>query len=154
MIKEIKILLADEQRTLKLGKNLSKNVSKGLLIFLKGELGVGKTTLVRGFLNSLGYKGRVKSPTYSLVEQYSIGKYSLNHFDLYRFNVPEEWIASGFNEYIDDVYINIIEWPEKASDIISAPDLIIEIQYEKNNTRSVNIFANTKKGVNCCLGLN
>ena len=153
MIKEITIFLANENSTLALGENLSKNISNGLLIFLKGDLGVGKTTLVRGFLRSLGYRGRVKSPTYSLIEQYILILNTINHFDLYRFSNPEELLSSGFSEYVDQVNVNIIEWPEKASDIISNPDVTIEIKYDDIRSRIVYINAHTEKGFKCCVGL-
>ena len=102
MIKETTIFLAQEEDTLLLGRKLAKNLPQGLLIFLKGDLGAGKTTLVRGLLATLGHTGSVKSPSYNLIEQYQINNVNLNHIDLYRFSSPEEWVSAGFNEFIND----------------------------------------------------
>lgn len=153
MTKVTSILLVNEKSTLELGYKLSKNLSKGLLIFLKGELGAGKTTLVRGLLIALGYKGRVKSPSYSLLEQYNFEAVTFNHFDLYRFHSPQEWISAGFNEYINNDDITLIEWPEKAFGVLCKPDISLEILYEGESSRRINIVALTKKGTQCCLEL-
>ena len=123
MTKELKISLFNEKNTLKLGKDISSCLTKGLLIFLKGELGAGKTTLVRGIILALGYNGAVKSPTYSLIEQYKLNKLNLNHFDLYRFTRSSEWFSSGFQENINDFDVTLIEWPEIAAEILPKPDL-------------------------------
>ena len=90
MMKEISVFLENEKSTSELGLKLSKNLSAGLLLFLKGDLGAGKTCLVRSILINLGYQGKVKSPSYSLFEQYSIDGKTINHFDLYRFKSAEE----------------------------------------------------------------
>ena len=151
-MKELKISLFNEKKTLEFGNNISKYLFGGLLIFLKGELGSGKTTLTRGLINGLGHKGSVKSPTYSLLEQYKFEKLNINHFDLYRFNTSDEWITSGFQEHINNVDVNIIEWPEIAGDILPKPDLEIEIFYE-NAGRSIDIKSFTEKGNACLINL-
>jgi len=153
MIKETTIFLAQEEDTLLLGRNLAKNLPQGLLIFLKGDLGSGKTTLVRGLLAALGHAGRVKSPSYNLIEQYQINNVSLNHIDLYRFNSPEEWVSAGFNEFINDLDVTMIEWAEKATGVLCEPDVMVEILYEKSGGREATIYSFSKKGTKYCSGL-
>ena len=153
MIKETTIFLAQEEDTLLLGRKLAKNLPQGLLIFLKGDLGAGKTTLVRGLLATLGHTGSVKSPSYNLIEQYQINNVSLNHIDLYRFNSPEEWVSAGFNEFINDLDVTMIEWAEKAKGVLCEPDVMVEILYEKSGGREASIYSFSKKGTKYCSGL-
>lgn len=109
------------------GFKLATSCAPGQSILLNGQLGAGKTTLVRGFLHGLGHKGHVKSPTYTLVETYNLNGMTINHFDLYRLNDPEELEFIGWRDYFHDKAINLIEWPEKASDLLPKPDWIITI---------------------------
>jgi len=153
MNKEISIFLENEKNTSELGLKLSKILSPGLLFFLKGDLGVGKTHLVRSIFFGLGYKGKVKSPSYSLFEHYNIGAMNFNHFDLYRFQTPEEWLSAGFNEYINEHDITIIEWPEKADGILCSPDIEIEMIYDNEISRTAFVRAKSKKGEVICRGL-
>lgn len=147
-MKELKILLSNEKNTLDLGENISAHLAEGFLIFLKGDLGAGKTTLARGLIKGLGYVGSVKSPTYSLIEQYEFNAFTLNHFDLYRFINPNEWLASGFQEYINSYDVTLIEWPEKSAELLPKPDLEIELAY-KNESRIAYINSFTEKGYKC-----
>ena len=147
-MKELKILLFNEKNTLDLGENISTHLAAGLLIFLKGDLGAGKTTLARGLIMGLGHTGSVKSPTYSLIEQYEFDVFTLNHFDLYRFTNPNEWFSSGFQEYINNYDVTLIEWPEKSSELLPNPDLEIELLY-KNESRIAHINSLTDKGCKC-----
>lgn len=153
MRKEISVFLENEKNTSELGYKLSKSLSSGLLFFLKGDLGTGKTHLVRSIFLSLGFDGKVKSPSYSLFEQYIIGGKTFNHFDLYRFQSQEEWLSAGFNDYINDHDITIIEWPEKAEDILSNPDIEIEMTYDNVISRRAFVRAKSKKGEEICKGL-
>jgi len=151
-MKELKILLSNEKNTLDLGENISTRLAAGLLIFLKGDLGAGKTTLARGLIKGLGHTGSVKSPTYSLIEQYEFDAFTLNHFDLYRFTDSNEWLASGFQEYINSYDVTLIEWPEKSAEFLPKPDLEIELSY-KNESRMAYINGFTEKGYKCLLNL-
>ena len=147
-MKELKILLSNEKNTLALGKNISAHLVEGALIFLKGDLGTGKTTLARGLIMGLGYSGSVKSPTYTLIEQYEFDVFTLNHFDLYRFTDSNEWSTSGFQEYINSYDVTLIEWPEKSAELLPKPDLEIELTY-KNESRIAYINSFTEKGYKC-----
>lgn len=144
--------LADEAATLTLGADLAKVMTPGLTIFLHGDLGAGKTTLSRGLLHGAGFVGRVKSPTYTLVEPYVISGINLYHFDLYRFTDEEEWEAAGFREYFNGDSICLVEWPEKAGEILPKPDWDIFLSVcnlGKIQGRKVLIVANTKLGKQC-----
>jgi len=99
---------------LALGAQLAEQAKPGDIIFLKGELGAGKTTLARGFLRALGYIGLVKSPTYTLVEPYHLDNVILYHFDFYRLNRIEELDEIGLSDYLTEDAICLIEWPEKS----------------------------------------
>jgi tRNA threonylcarbamoyladenosine biosynthesis protein TsaE len=145
--------LADEAATIAFGAAIAKVIVPELIIYLHGDLGAGKTTLVRGLLRGLGYVGRVKSPTYTLVEPYEMldthsAALNLYHFDLYRFNDEEEWEAAGFRDYFNAHSVCLIEWPEKAEQVL--PDADIEIHFDiQANGRTVHVSANTERGQQC-----
>ena len=110
-----------------LGKCLARVCPAGGKIYLQGELGAGKTTFVRGFLRAMGYQGKVKSPTYTLVEPYQLGADNIFHFDLYRINDPLELEAIGIRDYLDGKGICLVEWPEKARDFLPQADILLQI---------------------------
>ncbi|MFP5408685.1 MAG: tRNA (adenosine(37)-N6)-threonylcarbamoyltransferase complex ATPase subunit type 1 TsaE [Gammaproteobacteria bacterium] len=120
--------LADEAATLAFGAQLARELTPGLTFYLEGDLGAGKTTLVRGMLRGLGYNGRVKSPTYTLAETYSLPAFELYHFDLYRMNDPREWMDAGFREVSDGHAVSLIEWPDKAAGWLPPPDVIVRLR--------------------------
>jgi tRNA threonylcarbamoyladenosine biosynthesis protein TsaE len=122
--------LPDEASTLAVGAALGKGVHNGMVLHLSGELGAGKTTLVRGLLRALGHTGRVKSPTYTLVEPYDLSSLHLYHFDFYRFKDRSEWLSSGFQEHFGPQALCVVEWPERAGGAIAPPDLEIHLSYE------------------------
>lgn len=144
----ISLALADEGSTLALAQRLASRLEPGMVIYLQGNLGAGKTTLVRGVLNALGYKGRVKSPTYTLVEPYHAAGLDLRHFDLYRLRDEEEWESAGFRDEFDGRNIFFIEWPEKAQGMIPQADVEIDLAI-KGEGREARIQANTKMGKRC-----
>ncbi len=128
--------LASEDATLALGAALAKGASPGLVLFLSGDLGAGKTTLVRGLLRALGWTGRVKSPTYALVEHYTASRLDLYHFDFYRFKDREEWVNSGFREHFNPESLCVVEWPEKAGDLLPLPDLHLTLEVSPPGRRA------------------
>lgn len=121
--------MPDEAATLRLGAALAQGARNGLVLHLIGELGAGKTALVRGLLAALGHRGRVKSPTYTLVEPYDLSRLYLYHFDFYRFKDKSEWLNSGFQEHFGPEALCVVEWPEKAGEAIAPPDLQIRLGY-------------------------
>ena len=137
--------LADEAATTAFGARFAKALEaernahgkegfKGLQVHLVGDLGAGKTTLVRATLRALGHAGRVRSPTYTLVEPYAVttsdGELELYHFDLYRFNDPAEWADAGFREYFDSGAICLVEWPQRAGTLLGVPDLVFTVDVD------------------------
>ncbi len=123
----MKTYLKDTEATEQLGAKLWAELPPKCLIFLQGELGAGKTTLVRGFLRAAGYTGAVKSPTYTLVEEYTIGDRKICHFDLYRVADPEELEWIGIRDYFDQDSICFIEWPDMGKGFLPDPDRIISL---------------------------
>ena len=140
--------LPDEAATLALGAALAPALSPGLVIWLEGDLGSGKTTLVRGVLRGLGYAGNVKSPTFTLVELYAISRLNLHHFDFYRFSQPEEYLDAGLDEYFQIGAICLVEWPDKAGDYLAPADLRIALAVADNGRRA-DFTALTEAGRTC-----
>jgi tRNA threonylcarbamoyladenosine biosynthesis protein TsaE len=126
--------LPDEAATLRLGAALAPGIAPGRVLHLRGDLGAGKTTLARGLLRALQYPGRIKSPTYSLVELYALSRLNLYHFDFYRFEDREEWLASGFRDYFNPQSACIVEWPERAGDLLAPPDLEIRLRIDASGS--------------------
>jgi tRNA threonylcarbamoyladenosine biosynthesis protein TsaE len=144
----LSFFLADKSATVALAQRLTARLKPGMVIYLHGDLGAGKTTLVRGVLNALGYTGRVKSPTYTLVEPYHIAGLEFRHFDLYRLRDEEEWESAGFRDEFDGHNIFFIEWPENARGLIPQAD--VEIVFEiLPHGRNVEIRGNTPTGREC-----
>jgi tRNA threonylcarbamoyladenosine biosynthesis protein TsaE len=139
--------LKDEGETLRLAENMASHLHPGMHLYLRGELGAGKTTFVRGLLRGLGYQDKVKSPTYTLLEPYSLHKFTIYHFDLYRFKDETEWEDAGFREYFNNTSICLVEWPE-AGHILPKPDITIEIRYTPLG-RHLHLIAYTSIGTEC-----
>lgn len=123
------INLPDSEATEQLGAALAGGIAPGRVLHLKGELGSGKTTLVRGLLHELGYPGRVKSPTYTLVEPYELSSLHFYHFDFYRLRDEQEWLSSGFREYFNPDSACVVEWPERAGRTLPAPDVEVRLEH-------------------------
>jgi tRNA threonylcarbamoyladenosine biosynthesis protein TsaE len=130
------IKLPDRAATEALGAALASGARAGCVIHLRGELGAGKTTLVRGLLRALGHAGRVKSPTYTLVEPYELSSLHFYHFDFYRLKNQEEWERSGFRDYFNGEALCAVEWPERAHGLLASPDLDIELRFEGEHRRA------------------
>ena len=144
--------LADEKDTETLGTARAAVLAPGLKIWLEGNLGTGKTTLTRGVLRGLGHEGKVKSPTYTLIEPYVVSRLDLYHFDFYRFNSPDEYLDAGLDEYFAGEGVCMVEWPDKALPYLPSPDVEIRLEARENG-RFVEISGNTEAGRTCVIGL-
>lgn len=145
--------LADEAATLAFGAQLARELQPGMTFYLEGDLGAGKTTLVRGLLRALGHSGRVKSPTYTLAEIYSLPAFELYHFDLYRMHDPREWLDAGFRDVSDGRAVSLIEWPEKAAGWLPPADVIVRLTIA-DDAREIECEATSPRGAHyletCC----
>ena len=140
------IVLPDDSATEVLGRRIAECLRTPLLIFLRGELGAGKTTLCRGFLRGLGYEDLVKSPTYTLCETYTVAGVECLHCDFYRLSHPEEMDYLGLREQFTGDCVLLIEWPEIAVDMLPVPDIDIVLGFEAAG-RVAELRGNTARGV-------
>ena len=145
-------LLPDEDATRRLGEKLAPLLEPGLIIYLEGDLGAGKTTLVRALLRALGHAGPVKSPTYSLVEFYVVSSLYCYHFDFYRFESPDEFSEAGLGEHFHGDAVCLVEWPDKAAGCIPPFDVSMRLA-PVGEGRCVEGVAATQKGVQCLSSL-
>lgn len=157
-LSQMTITLPDESATMMAANRLAHGIALAgqlaelpVTIYLRGDLGAGKTTLVRGVLMALGYEGRVKSPTYALVEVYRVSSLNLYHFDFYRLRDPNEWHEAGFRDSLTAPAISLIEWPEKAFGArvpLPPPDLEIQLTSGQSSetARSMRLTARSTLG--------
>ncbi|WP_258239811.1 tRNA (adenosine(37)-N6)-threonylcarbamoyltransferase complex ATPase subunit type 1 TsaE [Pseudidiomarina homiensis] len=138
-------LLAVAERLAQVVNNAKNTDDKPLTIHLLGELGAGKTTFSRGFIQALGHQGNVKSPTYTLVESYELPPWQIHHFDLYRLADPEELEFMGIRDYLDSNTIILAEWPQRGAGVLPEPDLKIVIAYA-DKARDMTVGALTTRG--------
>jgi len=137
----------DESGTQRLAAALAASPAlRQACVELRGELGAGKTTLVRHLLRALGVSGRIKSPTYAVVEPYELPDFKLWHFDFYRFNDPREWEDAGFRDIFASPGLKLAEWPEKAGALLPRADLVIALEVQPDQSRRVTLTAQSATG--------
>ena len=151
-------ILADEAATMRAGEAIARAVTQlpdavQLHVNLVGDLGAGKTTLVRGVLRGLGYAGRVKSPTYPILETYQVDSISLSHFDLYRLETPEAFTEAGFEDCFAGPGLRFVEWPDRAEDRLPVADWSLLLQDHPEGGRQLTITALTTRGTRCLANL-
>jgi tRNA threonylcarbamoyladenosine biosynthesis protein TsaE len=140
----------DEAEMMKLGKEIAQGCDRKdikVILYFQGELGVGKTTLIRGIIHGFAYSGKVRSPSYNLVEDYEINGRRISHFDLYRLKSPEELEWMGIRDYFLAGSVGLIEWPEKGQGYLPESDLTCEIKYAGDRAgRHITLIPNTGHG--------
>jgi tRNA threonylcarbamoyladenosine biosynthesis protein TsaE len=144
--------LPDPAASEAVGARLAPGLRGGMLITLSGELGAGKTTLVRGCLRALGWAGPVKSPTYTLVEHYPLSSLYFYHFDFYRFADPSEWETAGLADCFHSDAVCVVEWPERVGNRLPPPDLALLLAHPADaraGGRHLTLTARTESGERC-----
>jgi tRNA threonylcarbamoyladenosine biosynthesis protein TsaE len=149
----LELHFADAARTAACGAALAPSLRGGMVVTLRGDLGTGKTTLVRGLLRARGVEGPIKSPTYALVEHYPLSSLYFYHFDFYRFGRADDWDAAGFSEHFRDDAVCIIEWPERAGDRLPTPDVELSLAYPNDRGRVLRAPAHSDAGFACLKAL-
>lgn len=144
--------LPDAAATERAGAAIAPCLRGGMLVTLSGDLGAGKTTLVRGALRALGWQGSVKSPTYALLEHYEFSSLYLYHIDFYRFDDPSEWEDSGLSECFGPAAATLVEWPERVAGLLPPADLALRLEL-RGNGRSLAAAASTPEGERCLAAL-
>ncbi|MGH1359148.1 MAG: tRNA (adenosine(37)-N6)-threonylcarbamoyltransferase complex ATPase subunit type 1 TsaE [Burkholderiaceae bacterium] len=151
----LSLLLPSEQATQLVAATIGPALLPGCIIYLSGPLGAGKTAFCRALIRSLGYNGRVKSPTYTLVEPYNLSKIDLYHFDFYRFSSEEELRDAGFEELLDSSAVTLVEWPEMAATTLPAPHVRLRLELaETEDARRLHISVDGVQGLACLNALN
>ncbi len=140
-----KFKVPNESAMLALGAKLAGKCPDAFIIFLYGQLGAGKTTFTRGFLRGLGFQGLVKSPTYTLVESYSLPKTTVYHFDFYRLHDPHELEYMGIQDYFSDKTICLIEWPDYGAGMLPTADLSCHIE-RCSSGRELKLIPGSERG--------
>lgn len=145
MSTDLRIELANEAGMIGFGASIAPLLGPGVVLYLYGELGSGKTTLCRGILQAYGHTGAVKSPTYTLVEPYLIANREVYHFDLYRLGDAEELEFMGIRDYFDGSGLVLVEWPDRGRGILPPGDIIINIVVE-GTARALTISPGSNRG--------
>ncbi|MEA3278249.1 MAG: tRNA (adenosine(37)-N6)-threonylcarbamoyltransferase complex ATPase subunit type 1 TsaE [Pseudomonadota bacterium] len=142
----MRVHLHGEQAQDAFGRKIASRLQSPCVIYLDGDLGTGKTTLVRGVLRGLGHTRSVRSPTYTLLEPYDLGGMRLYHLDLYRLGDPEELEFVGLRDLLDEESVLLVEWPERGAGILPPPDLVIRITYAPSG-RDLHLLQRSQRGV-------
>lgn len=142
----MRLFLEDESMTLETAYLMSQCLSPGLMIYLEGRLGAGKTTFCRGLMRGLGHDQAVKSPTFTVVEPYQLSGIDIYHCDLYRLSDPEELDYMGFEDYLHDRSICLVEWPDRGKGVLRPADVVLSIIAEKGDQRLLDIAARSAAG--------
>lgn len=137
--------VADEQAVGSMAREFANAVQTPCVIYLRGDLGAGKTTFARAYIQSLGFQGYVKSPSYGLLETYEVGGQKILHLDLYRIEDPEELEFLAIRDLFDERSVLLVEWPERGGKLLPEPDLVMNFD-EKNEARFINCAAATPCG--------
>ena len=146
----MKLALPHAAATLQAGAILAQHVTPGMVITLEGDLGAGKTTLVRGLLRAAGVEGPIKSPTYDLVEHYPLSSIYFYHVDLYRFTNASEWEDAGLAECFRNDATVLVEWPSRAASILPVPDLALVLAFDAHGRgRTLQLRAHGARGERC-----
>lgn len=153
MVAPLHVHLPDEAATRTLGARLAAVLAPGMSVHLSGDLGSGKTMLARGLIRAAGFPGRVKSPTYTLVEPYEDSRLTLYHFDLFRFHDSGEWRDAGFGECFNERAICLVEWPERAAELLPAPDIRVRLVSPPGGGRDATVEPGTERGRACLKAL-
>ena len=143
------LIWPDEAATAAFATQLAAALTRAELnacIALHGDLGAGKTTFARHLLHALGVEGRIKSPTYAVVEPYTVAAGEVWHFDFYRFSDPREWEDAGFREIFASIGLKLCEWPQNAAGVMPMPDLELNIEVNDHEQRQVQVIALTPRG--------
>ncbi len=155
----VSCFLPDEDATRVMGQKLARSIADcavaeaGFVIYLLGDLGAGNTTLVRGVLSGLGYAGRVKSPTYPLLETYQVGNVAVAHFDLYRLESPDAFTEAGFEDYFVGPGLRFVEWPDRAAGRLPTADWHLALTEAPEGGRQITIESVTAAGARLLAGL-
>ena len=138
------------KQTLELGEAIGKEITQGICIALKGELGAGKTTFAQGLARGLGVSEKyyITSPTFNIINEYPAGPFTLCHLDLYRLGSADELEGIGFDDLIDDTHIVVVEWPEILKRISFEFDIEINFKFDAQYNRTISVFASGQPGSN------
>jgi tRNA threonylcarbamoyladenosine biosynthesis protein TsaE len=148
-VSSLTLHLADAAATRGAGAAVAAHLHGGMIVAVEGDLGSGKTTLVRGVLRAVGVEGPVKSPTYTIVEHYAVSSLYFYHFDFYRFLSPDEWDSTGVAELFRDDAVCLVEWPERVAGLLPVPDLRLSLSYSPRGGRDLRAEAFTPAGARC-----
>jgi tRNA threonylcarbamoyladenosine biosynthesis protein TsaE len=143
--------IPDLEATARLAQAIAACLAPGFRLYLSGNLGCGKTEFTRALLRALGHRGRVKSPSYALVEPYNLSKFELYHFDFYRLTDADAWRDAGFEEMLGGDAVSVLEWPEMAAGL-PTPDLWLELEFDTaqgETARRLRITPRSERGIRC-----